>query len=228
MTTNVHCYVPILGKRIRVTQMNDDGTTGLSYIATDGFISVTLSAQIEAGVEILQRNAAGVLCVNEKLASNFKRFNVDIEFCGVNPALASYVANGNPYADYAGDTAGMTISEGIIDGAFALEIWTGVGGAVNDEHANGYFLLPFVHRGNLEDMKIDGSNAVTFGLKGGYTLGGNAWGVGPYNVVSSNDSPSGTAVKLPTALDPFDHFLMIDTAIAPPAAACNPTLVTAG
>lgn len=227
MTGTTHCYVPILGRRMRVTQLNDDGTMGTHYISTDGFISVTLSSQIEAGTEILQRNASGVLCVNELLSPNFKRFDVEIEFCGVNPALAAYVANGTPYLDYVGDTAGFTIQEGIINGAFSLELWTGLGGALFDEHAGGYLLLPYVHRGNLNDLKIDGQNAVTFGLKGAYTIGGNHWGVGPYNVVMSNDSPGGVAEKLPTAIDAFDHMLMIDTAVAPPASACDPTLITA-
>jgi hypothetical protein len=216
-----HCFVPILGRRIRVTQLTDGGDIGTTQITTDGFVTLTLSAQIEAGTEILQRNAAGILCVNELLAPNFKRFNVEIDFCGVNPSLVSYVANASEYADYAGDVAGFTIREGIITGAFGLELWTGVGGALFDETANGYFLLPYVHRGNLGDIKVDGENAATFQLTGAYTVGGNNWGVGPYAVVINDDSP-GVPDVLPTAIDPFDHLLMIDTAVAPPASACAP------
>jgi len=221
-----HAFVPFLGRRIRVTQLTDGGDIGTSQIVTEGFITLTLSSQIEAGTEILQRNAAGILCVNELLSPNFKRFNVEIEFCGVNPSLVAYVANAATYADYAGDVAGFTIREGIITGAFALELWTGVGGALFDETANGYFLLPYVHRGHLGDIKVDGEKAVTFQLTEAYTVGGNSWGIGPYKVVINDDSP-GVPDFLPAAIDPFDHLLMIDTAVAPPAVASSPAPIAA-
>lgn len=222
-----HKYIPILGRRIRVSQLNEDGTIGAKYIATDGFVTVTLSASIEDGTEILQRNASGALCVNELLAPNFKRFTVEIEFCNVNPSLVAYVANAKEYADYAGDVAGFTIGEGFIEGAFALELWTGLGGEINNETAGGYMLLPFVHKGNLGDITIDGENAATFSLTNAYTLGGNGWGTGPYKVVVNDDSP-GVPSVLPTALDPLDHFLLIDTAVAAPPVANTPVAVTTG
>jgi hypothetical protein len=88
--------------------------------------------------------------------------------------------------------------------------------------AGGYLLLPFVVGGVLGDITVDGENAVTFSLTGAYTKGGNAWGVGPYNVVN-NATPAPS--PLPTALDPFDHLLLVDTSLAPPAASCDPVLM---
>jgi hypothetical protein len=222
MTT--HCFIPMLGKRMRVTQMTGGGAVGANYIATDGFISVNLTSEVEDGTEIVQRNAAGQLCVNERMASSFKRFNVEAEFCGVNPSLLSYVTNAVEYEDYAGDIAGFTVPEGEITGAFSLELWTGLSGAIADNAASGYFLLPFVQKGTLGDITIDGENAITFSLSGSYTMGGNAWGVGPYNVLMNEST---AASKLPTALDDLDHLLVIDTAVAPPPSACSPTAVTA-
>jgi hypothetical protein len=182
--TNTHKFAPLLGKRIRVTQMNDNGTVGAHFIATDGFITVTLTAEIENGVEIITRNAFNQLCINEKQNPTFKRLAVDIEFCGVNPSLLSYVTNAKEYADYAGDIAGFTIPEGEIFGSFALEVWTGLSGALADTQANGYMLLPFVGKGNLDNIKVDGQNQVTFMLKAANTRGGHLWGRGPYDVVS--------------------------------------------
>lgn len=219
-----HCFAPILGKRIRVTQLNDDGTLGTQYIVTDGFITVTLAAQIEAGTEILQRNAAGILCINELLSPNFKRLTVDVEFCNVNPSLLSFVTNAQEYNDYAGDAAGFTIGEGLITGAFALEIWTGLAGSINDDNANGYMMLPYVHKGHLDDIKLTSTAATNFNLKNGYTQGGNSWGVGPFSVVMNNDSP-GVASKLPTSVDPFDHLLVMDTSVAAPPSACAPSVI---
>lgn len=232
---NTHKFAPLLGKRIRVTQMNDDGTVGAHFIATDGFITATLAAQVEDGTEILTRNAFGQLCINEKMNPTFKRLDVSIEFCGVNPSLLSYVSNAVEYLDYAGDVAGFTLPEGEIAGQFALEMWTGLSGALNDTHANGYMLLPFVGKGNLDDIKITGTDAIDFNLTGSSTRGGNAWGVGPYDVVMSGGTDSGaedsgiddggTASPLPTALDAYDHFLLIDTAVAAPVVDEQPTVV---
>lgn len=224
MTT--HCYVPLLGKRIRVTQLTSSGAVGTHYIATAGFISINLSAEIEDGTEIIQRNAAGQLCVNEKRNNSFKRFNVEMEFCDVNPSLLSFVTHAQEYEDYAGEVAGFTIPEGEITGAFSLELWAGLSGALDDENASAYFLLPYVKKGQLGDLTVDGENAITFSLAGAFTQGGNAWGVGPYDVLMNGDSPS-VAAPLPTAIDPFDHLLVVDTAVTFPAAACAPSLVAA-
>lgn len=227
-----HCFTPVLGKRLRATELSTCGdvTVGTSLqVTTDGFITITLSSEVEEGTEIIQRNAAGALCVNEKMADSFKRFTVEIEFCGVNPSLLAIVSNAVAYADYAGDVAGFTVPEGEIDKKFALELWTGLSGqaclpgGAGDE-ASGYMLLPFVQAGVLGDIEMDGENAVTFSLTGAYTMGGNAWGFGPFNVLRDTE---GDPAVLPTPLDPYDHLLLIDTALAPPPVACSPSPVTA-
>ena len=226
-----HCFIPVLGKRLRVTELDICGApvagTG-QYIATDGFITTTLSSEVEDGTEIIVKKASGALCVNEKMADSFKRFTVEIEFCGVNPSLLSMVSNAVPYEDYAGDVAGFTVAEGEINKAFAMELWTGLSGQAclpgNTGEASGYILLPFVQAGVLGDITIDGENAVTFSLTGSATKGGNSWGVGPYNVLKNE---SGVAKPLPTALDPYDHLLLIDTALAPPPVACDPSPIPA-
>lgn len=223
MTT--HSFVPILGKRMRVTQMTESGTVGANKIVTDGFITVTMTPEVEDGAEIILRNASGALCVNERMNNSFKRFNIEAQFCGVNPSLLSFVSNAAEYQDYGGDVAGFTIPEGEITGNFALELWTGLSGALSDTMASGYFLLPFVRKGQVGDITVDGENAVTFTATGMATVGGHAWGVGPYNVLTGAGSP-GVASKLPTALDSYDHLLVIDTSVAAPAAAHSPVPVT--
>lgn len=221
-----HVFIPVLGKRMRVTELNACGVvaSGAQNLVTEGFITVSLTSEVEDGVEIIQRNASGALCVNEKKSNSFKRFNVEIDFCGVNPSLISMVTNAEPYEDYAGDVAGFTVAEGEIDKKFALELWTGMSGAacVPGAEASGYLLLPFVEAGVLGDITIDGENAVTFKMTGAVTKGGNGWGVGPYSVVFNESSVSS---KLPTALDPLDHLLLVDTAVAPPPAAADPGTV---
>lgn len=221
-----HCYIPVLGKRIRVTALDNCGTPPAaaavdSVVSTDGFISVTLTSETEDGTEIITKKASGALCVNEKQADSFKRFTVEIEFCGVDPALLALVTNAEPYLDYNDEVAGFTVGEGEINKKFALELWTGLSGqacAEGAEDASGYILLPYLNAGVLGDITIDGENAVTFSVTGAYTKGGNNWGVGPYEVVMDDTD---AAAPLPLALDPYDHLLMIDTALAPPPAACG-------
>jgi hypothetical protein len=194
-------------------------------VTTDGFISLTLTSEVEDGAEIITKKADGSLCVNEQTASSFKRFTVEIEFCGVDPDLLALTTNADAYLDYAGDTAGIVVPEGTIDAKFALEVWTGLSGQAcptGVEEASGYLLLPFLQAGVLGDLTIDGENAVTFSMTGAYTKGGNAWGEGPYDVLLD----SGTPAALPTALDPLDHLLLIETGVAPPPSACGCAALT--
>lgn len=221
-----HTFIPLLGKRIRVTALDKCGRPPAAgsengFLATDGFASVALTAETEDGTEIISKKADGSLCVNEKLADSFKRFTMELVFCGVNPQLLALVSNAVVYNDYASDPAGFTVPEGTIDTNFAFELWTGLSGAAcdeGDEEASGYALLPFVRGGTLADFTVDGENEVSFGIQGAYTMGGNAWGVGPYDVLldGTTTPETPTPAPLPTALDPLDHLLMIDTGLAPP------------
>lgn len=221
------CFTPVLGKRIRVTSLDQCGTVPASgtegaVVATNGFISLTLSSEIEDGAEIITRKADGSLCVNEMTAASFKRFNLEMEFCGVDPGLLSLVTNGEAYLDYNGDTAGIVIPEGTIETKFALEMWSGLSGAacptgVDITECSGYLLLPFVQSGVLGDIEINGEDAITFSMTGAFTKGGNGWGVGPYNVVLDGSDPA----PLPTALDPGDHLLLMETCVSPPASVCG-------
>ncbi len=105
-------------------------------------------------------------------------------------------------------------------------MFTGLAGSLNDESAGGYALLPFVSKGTLADLTFDGENAVDFTVQNMASVSGNAWGTGPYNVVMNAATPS-AAAKLPTPLDPLTHFLLLDTAVAAPAATTEPTVVAA-
>lgn len=230
MTTKT--ITPIRGKRLRVTQLDDCGriTPTSMSIVSEGFVTVTLSAQVEDGVDIQVRNANGALCINEKGNPTFTGFEVEIEFCEVNPSLISFVTNAQDYEDHAGDIAGFKVAEGEITGKFALELWTGIAGvACGDDgaEASGYILLPLVNAGTLGDLEIGGEDAITFSLANSSTKGGNSWGVGPFNVLldATTTPESPESAKLPEALDPLDHFLMVETYQAPPAADKEPVAI---
>jgi len=222
------CYIPILGKRLRITKLDSCGNlpaagTADSQLITDGFISVNLTSEVEDGAEIITKKADGTFCVNEKLPNSFKRFTSEVSLCGVNPSLLAMMTNAETYEGYTvSDIIGITVPEGTIDSAFALELWTGITGAAclpGSAFSGGYFLLPFMQAGVLGDITIDGENAVSFSMTGAYTRGGNQWDTGPYNVLYNGSSvPS----PLPTAVDEFDHLLLVETTLAPPVSACSP------
>lgn len=222
-------FTPIRGKRIRVTELDECSAILATSrkIVTDGFVSVTLTPNIEDASEITVTRADGSLCVSERGNPNFKNFGVEVEFCSVNPALLAIVTNAEEYQS-AANSIGFTVPEGAITGRFGLELWTGLAGAGcgADGGESGYLLLPAIASGTLGDITVDGENAITFTVTNAATVGGNGWGTGPYNVVMNSATPP-IAAKLPTALDPLDHLLMLFTGVAVPEVNEQPTLVTA-
>lgn len=237
MATITKTFNPVLGKRLRATVLDDCGNvpapgTENAQLVTDGFITLTLSTEVEEGTEIITKKADGSLCVNEMTDPSFKRFNVEIEFCGVNPALLAIVANATGYEDWAGDLAGIVISEGTIDKRFALELWTGLAGqacAEGVEEASGYMLLPYLNAGVLGDIEVSGESAVTFSMTGSFSRGGNNWGEGPYDVLLDLTDPENPVHKpLPTPLDAKDHLLILETGMATPPSADDPQPMPAG
>lgn len=218
MATTVKSFAPLLGKIVRITELdkcglpNDPGTDG--FVATDGFITLTLSTETEDGNEILVKKANGGICINKKQPDAFKRFTLEIQFCDVHPVLVSWLTNAKQYVDTAGEVIGFTQGDGDIDKKFAFELWTGTDGNVcaGGDETSGYILLPFVNGGTIGDITVNGEDAVEFTISGAYTESGNQWGVGPYNIMSEG----GTPAPLPTALDEDDHLLMITTNLAPP------------
>ena len=223
------CFRPVFGKRIRVTKMNSccqAVTAGdCAQVATDGFVSLTLSSETEDGAEITKKKANGDLCISDKQPDAFKRYTLEMEFCGVDPDLLSFMTNMRPYTGYSGDIIGATAYEGKVDGRFSLEVWTGLAGAscptgAGVEEASGYLVLPCVNAGVLGDIEINGEDAVSFTMQGAYTISGHAWNRGLHPVLLDD---SGTASLLPTPLLPTEPLAILETGVAPPPSACGCT-----
>jgi hypothetical protein len=222
---STRCFSPIFGKRIRVSQMNQccAPVTGgdCAEIATDGFISLSLSSEVEDGAEVITRKANGAICINHKAPDAFKRFTLEMEFCGVDPDLLAFMTNMTAYADYNGDISGATVYEGNVENKFGLEVWTGLSGEAcptGVDEASGYIALACVNAGVLGDISIDGENAVSFTMTGAYTVSGHSWGRGVHNVVLDEN---GDPAVLPTALLPTEPMIILETGVAPPPSACG-------
>jgi len=210
----------VRGKRLRVTRTDECGTppepsAECALVVTKGFITVGLTSETADGDDIEQKNADGDLCISDKSRDQFKRWNLEAEFCEVDPALLSLVSNVNLEEDWNSDIVGIRTYQGAPTGAFALEVWAGVPGTdcLPGEPTNyGYLLLPFVIPGVLGDITIE-NGAATFTISG-HTRGAGGWGIGPYDVVPTDASNTPGQLSTPMASD--EHHLLRTTTIAPP------------
>lgn len=187
------CFPLVRGRVMRATALDACGRpkdAACSYIVTDGFVSVELTANIAEGDEITVTNANGVTCVRDPATPSFTGYGVQITFCDVNPELYAMLTNQSVVFDPFGNAVGFRVSSSaaVSEANFALEVWSKVPGVVcddpNAEGTFGYFLLPFVSGGVLGDFTIE-NGAVTFTLQNAATKDGTGWGVGPYNVAAT-------------------------------------------
>lgn len=204
------CFPLVRGRVMRVTRLDACGRIAdraCSSIATEGFVSVALTANIDEGEEINVTNAGGRTCVKDTPDPTFTGYGVAVTFCDVNPDLYAMMTNQSVVYDNAGTAVGFRVNSKVRtgDANFALEVWSNVPGVVCDDPnaagSYGYTLLPYIKGGVLGDFTIE-NGAVTFTLQNAATKDGTAWGKGPYNVVMggsvSNEVQRVTITGTPT------------------------------
>ena len=209
----------VRGKRVRVTRLDDCGTpptTGdpFGYAVSSGFVTVTMSPQNEEGEELLLLSADGELCVNDQSKHNFKRWNLSIELCDIDPEMVALLTKVTLETDGDGNTVGFRSVEGRIDEEFAFELWSGIADQdCADGEEYGYLLFPFVAGGTFADLTIE-NGVATLTIENAFTKTGGQWGVGPYDVVPDE---YGAAGPLGVAIQPGEHHVQRLTTVAPPA-----------
>lgn len=211
----------IRGRAMRATRLDGCGATVLgpdAQVTTKGFVSVALTANSNAGTAIQVDNANGERMVDETPVPKFTNYTIEFAFTDVDPALLTLLSGQPQVMNAAGDEI---IGFGVDDDidaeavAFALEVWTGVGGAACDESGDtlyGYTVLPFVKGGMIGNVTVENGN-ITFPITGAQTKKGNAWGSGPYDV---QDDETGDAGPLVDPIPTSRHLHFITTSIAPP------------
>lgn len=214
-------FTLVRGRALRVTKLDGCGRVDLgpdSSIATDGFISVGLTANTEEGETISQTNAAGKICILDEPSPEFTGYSIEVNFCGVDPQLLSLMT-GQPVVLNAAGTAvvGFRMNSGInlAEKGFALEMWSSVPVAACDASGGasfGYFLVPFIQGGVLGDFTVE-NGAINFTLTGASSKEGSEWGVGPYDVVRDE---GGAAGPLNEPIDTKDHLHLEVTTVPPP------------
>jgi hypothetical protein len=221
------CLTPVRGKMSRYTRLDQCGRVVLgpdSVVTSKGFVSVALTVNTEATDAISVPNAAGEKCVNEPGVTTVTGITAVVTFCNVDPDIYILTTGANPVLDAFGNTVGFDVDTATSpsDVRFALEVWTGIsgGGGCADGGTGqfGYLLLPYMLGGTVGDYTIE-NGAVSFSIANATSLDGNAWGVGPYNVVLDADGEESTLLNGGITSTTHHRFMLTD--VAPPEAACG-------
>ncbi len=82
------CPKSVRALALRLTRQDDCGApipegTPNSRIATSAFVSLGMSPDIEAGEEIIVKNASGAICIQDQDCDRVKGFNLTLMLCGV-------------------------------------------------------------------------------------------------------------------------------------------------
>jgi hypothetical protein len=221
------CFSPVRGRAMRVTRLDGCGRPVYgeeSVGVSDGFVSVSFTANSDEGEEINVTNAAGKTCVREVPCPTFLGYGVEIEFCNVDPALFAILTGQEAELDEEGYAVGFRVNSDVsaCNSGFALELWTGVPGVActDDTSADavpgGYLLLPYLQGGIFGDFTIE-NDAISFTVTGAQTKTGSGWGTGPYDVIRSGGNPA----PLDSPIASGDHLLVRYTDVAPPPAFCG-------
>lgn len=177
----------IKGRAVRLTRLDDCGNIvygTASTVVSHGFITVTISEELEDGDEYTSKNAWGEFCINEKDPSLLKYANVSIDFCEVDPDILDILGGATPVI-VGSDTIGWTRGPAAPVGSVAVEVWTKKVGAdacgVGGSPEWGYFLVPFVKNGKIDgDINI-GNEPMDITLVGEGYGAPAGWLRGPYN-----------------------------------------------
>lgn len=210
------------GAVMRVTRVDSCGRPIYgdgNQVVSDGFVTVSLSAEVSEGEAITVTKANGKTCVNAASDDSLNWYNSEIEFCAVDPDLIQMM---NPGWDKVLDAQGNVIgynANGSLSGdtGFALEVWMDVysdSDTCSGESAQGawgYLLLPWMRGGAPGDIEI-GNDAITFTFTGRTRIG-SGWRRGPYPVqIQANGAPG----PLLQPIGPDTHYRLFETTIRPP------------
>lgn len=221
------CPSFLRGNVMRVTRLNSCGQPvygDCNMVVSDGFVTATLSAEIQEGEEVTVTKANGQTCISDRACDQLRWYTTEIEFCQVDPDLIQIM---NPtwerVLDYQGDKVGYNANGTLTcDTGFALEIWMNTYGATDvcsgetAQGAWGYILLPWVVGGAPGDLEI-GNDAISFSFSGRTKIG-SRWGRGPYPVtLGENAVPS----RLLTDIGPDTHYRLFVTTVRPPEPECG-------
>lgn len=192
-------YKPIKGRVLRVVRLDScgnalTGTAGLKgMVVSDGFIKADFTPNFDAGVEFIQKNAQGDLCVNEKDPDRLKRMDVKISMCSIDPAIVELMT-GSRVISTGTDATGVAFNSDPSTSNFSLEIWSSLAGSTGCAPGAGaptYFMwtIPWLQNMKVNVVTID-NTPITIELEGNSKANQN-YGAGRFGlwnpVIAANE-----------------------------------------
>lgn len=218
------CASPIKARILRVTKLDACGApvTGASsaVVTTKGFVSVSSSPQYEDGTEYVQKNANGELCVNDIDPPSFKRLDLEMIWCVMDPDLFVFMGGDRLLTTGAPVTGtGVVFGEGESTVHYSIELWQPVSGTAACDAAGVqryvYWAFLNVTNSRIGDFTFE-NGAFNFTTSGQTKSASPLWGTGP----ASTDW-----IEQPVELG--DHYLFNITTTPPPTnEACGAVLLT--
>lgn len=225
-------FAVVKGLSLRATKVDKCGTPlpGLANrIVTDGFITANLNPNLKAANELTQENAAGKECVSDRTPPERRWWDVELQFCGVDPDLWSMLLAWARILDYDGNPVGVRDRKSVdTDTGVMIEIWTGGEGdddcpaptddsifsATTTGRQFGY--LAFAATEFVSGAIPIGASVSTFTLTG-RSIAPKNWGRGPYNVAAIDGSGTPGRLLVPAySKDDDNHLLWFRSPVAPP------------
>lgn len=226
---STRCFQSVQGLCLRITRLDTccnppSGGTADSFVVSNSFIDLSLTAELEEPDEFIVKTASGKLCLNEIGCATLKRYTVQVNLCNADPDLFNIIGGVNRVLDSDGDVIGYQVDQGLGDctAKFSLEIWTRIpqDSCTTADTEYLYWLLPCVQNGRVGDITIE-NGPLTFSFTAD-ALPSSVWASGPYNVMSN---PTGSPVvgQLVTPVTCQVALHVQTTTVAPPcitAASC--------
>lgn len=218
------CMQSLQGLALRATRLDSccNPVEGeCSTVVSESYISLTLTAEIDAATEFLVKLANGKTCLSETGQATLKRYNVVATICKADPDLLNIFAGVNAVLDWDGSAVGFEVPNALSDGSkFALEFWTRVPTDTCEPGQSQqylYWLLPCLEDGQIGNFSVlDGP--MDFTLTANATAS-STWGVGPYDVVGQDISGTPGPLLVPIPDDVPLHAQL--TVVPPPTELCG-------
>lgn len=218
------CVSPIKATVMRVVKLDTCGVpvTGdaSAVVVQDGFISISVSPQYEDGDEFIQRLANGSLCINQKDPDSFKRVDLEMTWCVLDPDAIVMIAGERLLTD--GDPVtgtGVVFGEGEALSHFSLEVWQPVSGAgactASGDAQYVYWAFMNVGNGRVGDFTFE-NGIFNFVMSASTFSASPVWGTGP--------GTGGPWIGQPVIAG--DHYLYNVTTEPPPVSSCGAALLT--
>lgn len=178
------CASPIQGTLMRLVRLDVCGipvTGGTdNMVVTEGFVQVEASQEYEDGTEYTQKNAKGEYCVNDVGPDQFRRADLNIQFCAVDPDVVNIIT-GSEIVVSGSDNTGFWVGESPIQTRFSLEVWQGLPpseACEGGEERHIYWAWPNLSSGRFNNFTIE-DGVLEWTLSAKSRPAAPEWGTGP-------------------------------------------------